>query len=77
MRDSVVLSAALRRIENQLIKLEESVELVLSKLEELLVRPPSVTLMFADDPEDGSETTQVAEADEDFAEYQMLGGQGN
>jgi len=33
--------------------------------------------MFADDPEDGSETTQVAEADEDFAEYQMLGGQGN
>ena len=76
MRDSVVLSAALRRIENQLIKLEESVELVLSKLEQLVVRPP-FTLMFADDPEDGSETTQVAEADEDFAEYQMLGGQGN
>lgn len=81
MRDSaqqMLLSAALRRMENRLMKLEGSVELVLNKLEELIARP-SVTLMVADDS--GSETTQVAEepsnAEEDLAEYRMLGEQGN
>ena len=80
MRDSaqqMLLSAALRRMENRLMKLEGSVELLLNKLEELIARP-SVTFTVVDDS--GSETTQVAEesnAEEDLAEYRMLGEQGN
>jgi hypothetical protein len=78
MRDAaqqMLLSAALRRMENRLIKLEGSVELTISKLEELLSRPPFVTLMIADDSH--SETTQVAEESADETEYRMIGEQGN
>jgi hypothetical protein len=77
MRDStqqMLLSAALRRMENRLLKLEGAVELVLNKLEEALTRPTSLTLMVADDTQ--SETTQVTEEESD-TEYRMLGEQGN
>jgi hypothetical protein len=70
----MLLSAALRRMENRLLKLEGAVELVLNKLEEALTRPTSLTLMVADDTQ--SETTQVTEEESD-TEYRMLGEQGN